>query len=123
VAGRITFLESPYLFGTTGFFDLIVSNPPYVTESEHPDLAPEVREYEPVTALVAGEDGLRDIRQILDLAPERLAPGGTLFMEIGHVHADAVAEIVNAYSSLTLTEISNDLQGIPRVAIIERKIT
>ena len=123
VAGRITFLESPYLFGTTGLFDLIVSNPPYVTESEHPDLAPEVREYEPVTALVAGEDGLRDIRQILDLAPERLAPGGTLFMEIGHVHADAVAEIVNAYSSLTLTEISNDLQGIPRVAIIERKIT
>jgi release factor glutamine methyltransferase len=123
VAGRISFIESPYLAGTTGVFDLIVSNPPYVMEGEYEGLAPEVREYEPVSALVAGEDGLRDIRHILDLAPERLAPGGTLFMEIGHVHADAVTELVKRHPSLTLTEISNDLQGIPRVAIIERKIT
>lgn len=122
VTDRITFFEAPYLFHTTGLFDLIVSNPPYVTDDEYEDLAPEVREYEPMTALAAGEDGLRDIRQILDLAPERLAPGGTLFMEIGHLHADAIGELVAGYPSLTLKEISTDLQQIPRVAIIERAI-
>ena len=122
VDGRISFREAPYLFGTTGVFDFIVSNPPYVTEREYEDLAPEVREYEPATALVAGEDGLRDIRQILDIAPQRLAPGGTLFMEMGHLHADAVTELVAAYPSLTLNELCNDLQKIPRVAVIERKI-
>ena len=49
-------------------FDFILSNPPYVTEAEYQNLAPEVREYEPALALVAGEDGLRDIRQIVDIA-------------------------------------------------------
>lgn len=122
VDGRIQFLESPYLFGTTGVFDFIVSNPPYVTEGEYEDLAPEVREYEPATALVAGEDGLRDIRQILDIAPQRLTPGGTLLMEMGHLQADAVTGLVAAYPSLTLKEICTDLQKIPRVAVIERKI-
>lgn len=123
VAPRITFVEAPYLSSTTGVFDFIVSNPPYVTASEYEALMPEVREYEPATALVAGDDGLRDIRQIVDLAPDRLAPGGTMFIEMGHLHSDAVADIVSGYPSLTLQGISNDLQNIPRVAIIERNIT
>lgn len=123
VADRITFLETPYLSGTSGLFDFIVSNPPYVTEREYQDLMPEVRDYEPATALVAGEDGLRDIRQVIDLAPERLTPGGTMLLEIGHQHADAVAEIVGGYPSLTLKKIARDLHNIPRIAIIERKIT
>ncbi len=78
---------------------------------------------EPDIALQAGEDGLRDIRQIVDLAAERLKPGGTLFMEIGHQQAEAIAELVREFPSLTLARISNDLQRIPRVAVIERKIT
>lgn len=123
VADRIQFHETPYLFGTTGAFDFILANPPYVTASEYENLAPEVREYEPATALVAGDDGLRDIRQIVDLAPERLVRGGTMFIEMGHLHADAVAEIVAGYKSLTLRKLSNDLQNIPRVAVIERNIT
>lgn len=122
VTGRITFLESPYLFGTSGAFDVIVSNPPYVTTGEYEELMPEVRDYEPATALVAGEDGLRDIRQLVDLATERLTPGGLMLIEIGHRHADAVTELVKGYPSLTLKKIAKDLQGIPRVAIIERKI-
>ena len=57
--------------GSTGPFDFILSNPPYVTEREYQNLAPEVREYEPAPALVAGEDGFRDIRQIVDLVRPR----------------------------------------------------
>ena len=122
VAPRIEFLECAYLSGTTGPFDFILSNPPYISEAEYEELAPEVREYEPETALLAGEDGLRDIRQIVDVAAERLKPGGTLFMEIGHTQGDALAALLKAFPSLTLSRISTDLQRIPRVAVIERKI-
>ncbi|HET9705205.1 MAG TPA: peptide chain release factor N(5)-glutamine methyltransferase [Vicinamibacterales bacterium] len=123
VAPRIEFHECAYLAGTNGQFDFIVANPPYVTDSEFEKLAPEVREYEPAGALKAGADGLRDIRQIVHLSADRLKPGGTLFMEIGHQQAAALEALVATFPSLTLTRISNDLQRIPRVAIIERKIT
>lgn len=122
VAPRIEFLECAYLAGTTGPFDFILSNPPYVTDREYEELPPEVREYEPATALRAGEDGLRDIMQILDVAASRLKPGGTLFMEIGHRHATAIDQVIRQFPRLTLKSISHDLQRIPRVAIIERKI-
>ena len=119
-ADRITFLETPYLFGTTGAFDAIVSNPPYITDAEYEDLQPEVREYEPVMALTAGEDGLRDIRQIIDLAPSRLAVGGLLLIEVGHLQSDAVADIINEYRTLELVTFRTDLQDIPRIAVITR---
>jgi release factor glutamine methyltransferase len=122
VADRITFAECAYVNSAAGPFDFILSNPPYVTDEEYEDLAPEVREYEPQGALVAGEDGLRDIRQIVDIASMKLVPGGTALIEIGHQHADAVAELVAGFPSLNLKGVSNDLQNIPRVAIIERKI-
>lgn len=122
VTPRIEFLECAYLSGTTGPFDFILSNPPYISEPEYEELAPEVREYEPETALLAGDDGLRDIRQIVDVAAQRLKPGGTLFMEIGHTQSDALAELLKKFPSLTLSRISTDLQRIPRVAVIERKI-
>jgi len=123
VSDRITFAEYPYVNRAWGPFDFILSNPPYVTDAEYEDLAPEVREYEPRTALTAGEDGLRDIRQVIEIASTQLVPGGKAFVEIGHQHADAVRELVERFPSLHLKKISADLQRIPRVAIIERKIT
>lgn len=122
VAARIEFVECAYLSGTTGPFDFILANPPYISESEYEELAPEVREYEPQMALLAGDDGLRDIRQIVDVAAARLKPGGTLFMEIGHTQGERLAALMKAFPSLTLSRISTDLQRIPRVAVIERKI-
>jgi release factor glutamine methyltransferase len=122
VSDRIAFREAAYLTGSTEKFDFILANPPYVTEREYQNLAPEVREYEPAIALVSGEDGFRDIRQIVDLSTAFLAPGGTLLMEIGHDQADAVVDLVASFPALRLASISNDLQNIPRVAIIERKI-
>lgn len=123
VDGRITFVEAAYVGSAMGPFDFILSNPPYVTAAEYENLAPEVREYEPAQALVAGEDGLRDIRQIIDIASSKLVPGGIALIEMGHQHADAVADLVGAFPSLTLKRISPDLQNIPRVAVIERKIS
>ena len=122
VADRISFRKAAYLTGSTEQFDFILANPPYVTEREYQNLAPEVREYEPAIALVSGEDGFRDIRQIVDLSTAFLSPGGTLLMEIGHEHADAVVDLVQSFPALRLASIANDLQNIPRVAIIERKI-
>ena len=122
VSERITFRESAYLIGATGVFDFILANPPYVTQAEYQGLQPEVREYEPASALVAGEDGFRDIRQIVDLGTACLAPGGTMLVEIGYEQADAVADLVMSYPALRLVDISNDLQNIPRVAVIERKM-
>ena len=93
-----------------------------MSDSEYEELSPEVREYEPATALMAGEDGLRDIVQILDISAARLKPGGTLFMEIGHLHSAALDGLMQQFPALTLKSVSSDLQRIPRVAIIERKI-
>jgi len=122
VADRIAFRTAAYLTGAPEQFDFILANPPYVTERDYQNLAPEVREYEPAMALVSGEDGFRDIRQIVDLSTAYLAPGGTLLMEIGYDQADAVADLVQSFPALTLASIANDLQNIPRVAIIDRKI-
>ena len=64
-------------------FDLVVSNPPYVTPEEYPDLQPEVRDHEPKEALVGGPDGLAVAQRILAQVAERLKPGGYLLMEHG----------------------------------------
>ena len=120
VADRIEFKETRYLDGINGPFDLIVSNPPYVTDEEYAALAPEVRSFEPRTALAAGLDGLDDVREVLACAAIRLGPGGLLLMEIGCGQAEGVRALVLGTPAMTLTRISSDLQGIPRVVIAQR---
>ena len=122
VSDRVEFRQTRYLDGIDGPFDLIVSNPPYVTDDEYAELAPEVRSYEPRSALTAGTDGLTDIRLVLTTASRMLSPGGLLLMEIGHTQADAVTGLVARQPQLRLVEIRDDLQRIPRVAIVERRI-
>ena len=123
VSDRIEFRQTRYLDGIDGPFDLIVSNPPYVTDDEYAELEPEVRSYEPRSALTAGTDGLTDIRLVLTTASRMLSPGGLLLMEIGHTQAGAVRDLITGDSGLLLLRISNDLQGIPRIAAIERQPT
>lgn len=121
VAGRIAFHETRYLDGLTGPFDLIVSNPPYVTDAEYAGLAPEVHDFEPRSALTAGPDGLDDVRAVLSAAATQLRPSGMLLMEIGHGQSDAVKKLVGAKSELTLLRISPDLQGIPRLVVVQHR--
>jgi len=120
VSGRITFVETSYLTGIAGPFDVIVSNPPYVRDTDAPSLAPEVRDHEPREALFGGDDGLRDIRAIVQTATTALKPGGVLVMEIGMGQANAVTAVLAAAGLGAELTLRHDLQGIPRVAVAQR---
>lgn len=76
-------------------FDLIVSNPPYLTEAEMQTAEPEVVDNEPVNALLSGSDGLKDLKQIITSAKRHLTPGGMLALETGiaqHNQLDGLAK-------------------------------
>jgi release factor glutamine methyltransferase len=100
-------------------FDFIVSNPPYVPESDRETLSVEVREYEPGLALFAGDDGLEVYRRIIPAAYDALAPNGFLFLEIGYGQSPAITELL-ARTGFQQIEFVPDLQGIPRVACAQR---
>lgn len=99
-------------------FDVVVSNPPYVAESEAESLPREVREHEPRVALSAGEDGLGVTRRLIEQAGGTLRSGGFLVLELSYNQADRVRTLFG--SGWTDIEISDDLRGIPRVLIVRR---
>ena len=101
-------------------FSLIVSNPPYVTEKEFADLQPEVRDYEPHTALVSGPDGLSHIRALLQDAPPHLLSGGYLIFEIGFAQRDEVDRLIDQ-ELWNVIEVRKDLQNIPRTFVLQRR--
>ena len=74
-------------------FDIIISNPPYIGCKEKDDLSPEVKDYEPATALFSGPEGLDDYRKISMQIGTYLKPGGMIIVEIGHTQAANVKEI------------------------------
>lgn len=83
VRERISFVQSNWFSNIKGTFDVIISNPPYVSEEEYRSLQPEVRCFEPKGALTASEAGLADLKHILLKAPAYLKRGGLLVMETG----------------------------------------
>ena len=97
-----------------GPYDLIVSNPPYVRDSEWAGLAPEITLYEPQDALLAGPDGLDVIRRLVPAAAEVLSRAGMLGIEVGQGQSKAV-EALFERSGLRAVETERDLAGIPRV--------
>jgi release factor glutamine methyltransferase len=97
-----------------GPYDLVVSNPPYVRDSDWPGLAPEITLYEPEEALLGGPDGLDVIRRLVPAAIEVLRPGGMLAVEVGQGQSRAV-EALFERSGLRLLETQRDLARIPRV--------
>ena len=101
-------------------FDVIVSNPPYIAESEKGELQPEVRDWEPPEALFAGEDGLDVIRQLVAGAPKHLLSGGLLALECGLGQAEGIAADVQATGAFGAVRIRADLTGRPRFVTAER---
>jgi release factor glutamine methyltransferase len=97
-----------------GPYDLIVSNPPYVRDSEWAGLAPEITLYEPEDALLGGPDGLDVIRRLVPAAAEVLSRGGTLGIEVGQGQSRAVETLFERLG-LRGVETERDLAGIPRV--------
>ena len=100
-------------------FDLIVSNPPYVAEAALAGLQREVRDHEPLIALSPGGDGLSVIRRLIDEAPAFLKPNGHLLMEIGFDQGEVVERLIDD-SAWSLCEIRPDLQGIPRIVVLQK---
>ena len=101
-------------------FDLIVSNPPYVAEAALEGLQREVRDHEPLVALSPGGDGLSVIRRLIDEGPAFIKPNGHLLMEIGFDQGEAVERLVKD-SAWSLREIRPDLQGIPRIVVLQKR--
>ncbi len=125
VADRIEFIEGDLLSplrdrGLTGQVDVIVSNPPYIAESEWAGLQPEVRGFEPRSALVSGPKGTEFHERLLCDSREYLAPGGSLVMEIGQGQRPAVQQIAEQLGGYTPVEIAKDGSGIERIVIFRR---
>jgi release factor glutamine methyltransferase len=99
-------------------FDVIVSNPPYVAEAERAGLAPEVRDWEPASALFAAEEGLAVIGGIVAGARERLKAGGLLALEVGATQAAAVADRLRRTPGFDAPRIVRDLAGRERVVLV-----
>jgi release factor glutamine methyltransferase len=121
VADRVEFRQGPFLAGFSGPVDLVVSNPPYVPDSDRASLAPEVARFEPAAALFAGPDGLDVIRELVPRAAAALRPGGALVMEIGFGQATDVQRLVQD-TGLREVRFVLDLQGIPRVITALRPV-
>jgi release factor glutamine methyltransferase len=100
-------------------FDLIISNPPYVSANVLPGLQREVRDHEPLVALSPGEDGITIIRRLLVEAPAFLKPRGYLLIEIGFDQSAAVRDLVDP-NVWQLVDIAPDLQQIPRIVVLRK---
>jgi len=114
---RIRFLEGDLLAPVAGDqFGMVVSNPPYVPESDRNALDEEVRNFEPAQALFAGGDGLAVYRRLIPAAFGALVPGGYVLLEIGYGQQEAVQALL-AVAGFGNIEFIADLQCIPRVAV------
>ena len=120
VDDRVTFVETSFLDGIDGPFDLIAANPPYVKDGDKRGLSRDVR-YEPDVALFGGTSGLSGVEAALDAGAGKLRSGGWLVMEFGLGQEDDVRELVAARPTLTVHHVREDLQGIPRTAVIQKR--
>lgn len=116
---RARFVVGDWGAGLGGSWQLIVSNPPYITDGEIGDLAPEVARYDPRLALTAGSDGLDAYRKLLPRAASLLGRGGMLALEVGRGQQDAVTALLAA-SGLTPRGRYRDLGGIERCLLASR---
>ena len=121
VANRLRLVPSDLFDGISvnERFDLIVSNPPYVSDDEMKTLQREVQR-EPRVALAGGSDGLALIRRLLLDAPEHLRPGGYLVFEFGINQDGPIRDLLDR-EVWKLIEIRNDLQQIPRTIVLQKK--
>jgi release factor glutamine methyltransferase len=115
---RIKFHEADLLAGIErNAFDFVVSNPPYVGQSEEDSVQLEVRKFEPRNAVFAGPTGLEVIERLIPQAREVLKPDGWLVIEISGTIAPRIQGLLTGWNNV---EITNDLQGIARVVAAQK---
>jgi release factor glutamine methyltransferase len=116
LSARAAFLAGHWADAIAGQFDLILSNPPYIKTTDIPTLMPEVRQFEPLSALAAGPDGAAAYRAIIAALPRLLAPGGTAILELGAGQAKLVESLATGFQFTTRA----DLAGMKRAAILTK---
>ncbi len=107
----IKFVQSDFLANVRGKFNMIVCNPPYIKSGDIDALQSEVKDFEPLSALDGGEDGLDFYRRLAKDVPKKLVRGGTLLMECGQGQAQ---EIVKLFKKFDYTIISRDYSDVER---------
>jgi release factor glutamine methyltransferase len=123
-AGQINFIHTNLLEGVAespadARFDLIASNPPYISRREAPTLQREVREHEPEVALYGGEEGYELYAALVTQSAAQLVSGGIAVFELGHDSLPAVQPLFET-PEWTRVGVTNDLAGIPRVIAAEK---
>jgi release factor glutamine methyltransferase len=113
LATRAAFVACDFAGALAGPFDLVVANPPYVASGELAQLAPEVRDHDPVLALDGGADGLHAYRALAVDAARLIGAGGHLVVEVGAGRAAAVTGLFSRRQPLAVTA-TRDLAGTPR---------
>ncbi|MBN2398167.1 MAG: peptide chain release factor N(5)-glutamine methyltransferase [Deltaproteobacteria bacterium] len=117
---NISFVCADLFDQVEGVYDIVVSNPPYISEGEYGYLSAEVREHEPCQALVAGPGGTEMHRNIIEGAPPFMSDGGWLVLEMGAGQRDAVEKMLheNSYCDMVF---HRDYAGIERVVLARKR--
>ena len=112
VSDRIEFRQSDLFEQVSETLDIVVSNPPYISQSEYEALPTDIKDFEPKTALFAGASGTEVIERLISQSAERLQPGGHLLMEVSPMIAESVAELLKNWDHV---QIHRDLAGQQRI--------
>ena len=123
VSARIHWLQGDLLApvqGLSGWFDVLVSNPPYIASGAITRLQRDVRDWEPALALAGGVDGMDFYRRILRDGVDHLQEGGVLAVEVGAEQGGGVSRLFQAHGELRGARVVRDYAGLPRVAAAER---
>ena len=120
VEGQVELLESDLLAAVDQPLDMVISNPPYVSEAEYEQLAPDVRNFEPRLALVAGPSGLEIYQRLVPEALEKLQPAGWLLLETSPMICESLVELIESSAGFGPVEVTRDLAGHARVVHARR---
>jgi release factor glutamine methyltransferase len=117
---RVGDLFEPLREDEAGSFDLLLGNPPYISDAEFAACAPNVRDHEPPTALRGGPDGLRVVEPLVRGADRWLRPGGRLLVEIAASQGASARRLVESCDALRFVSVERDHEGLDRVLVAER---
>jgi len=121
VASRIRFLHGNIFAPLSEKFDIVVSNPPYISEEEYACLSEGIRRFEPPEALISGPEGTEFHQRIVAGGAAFLRPGGWIVMEIGATQKDALEKLLKQEGEYDSIGFRPDYAGIPRVVSARRK--
>ena len=124
VDSRIEFragdLFEPLTAAEDGSFDLVLANPPYISDAEFAQCEPNVRDHEPASALRGGPDGLRIVEPLVKGVSRWLRPGGRVLVEIAASQGEAARRLVQGCDGLRLVSVERDHEGLDRVLVADR---